>query len=278
MSERENMDLSPEELRIQASVRGLDEVRAEDAFREKLRQQFVSGDFEDSAEPNVSAASAEIVGSPRRKRRSWGFAIVPAIAAMLAIIFLGGNEPGWELSALRGEGTLIINGVAVEASDFAAVARLIEPEARVVVPEGLEVDVLLDGVIVFGVVGPVDFTVPNEPAKAPYNYAVNVHHGEFRIKTGPDFEGRQMVMTTSDGQTEIVGTTIAIFKNADLTCVCILEGTASVGKDDDHMDAVPAGMRKVIFADGRDPLIIPIESGHETSLIAFKKVTAHIFD
>ena len=129
-----------------------------------------------------------------------------------------------------------------------------------------------------GVVGPIDFTVPTEPDQEPYQYAVTVHRGEYRIKTGPDFEGREIVMTTTEGQVEIIGTTIAVFKNDDLTCVCVLEGTASIGKDDDHMDAVPAGMRKVMFADGREPLLIPIESAHEASLIDFEKITAHIFD
>ncbi|MFT5234181.1 MAG: ferric-dicitrate binding protein FerR (iron transport regulator), partial [Candidatus Krumholzibacteriia bacterium] len=129
-----------------------------------------------------------------------------------------------------------------------------------------------------GVVGPIDFTLPTEPHDEPYNYAVNVHRGEFRIKTGPDFAGRQITMTTSEGQVEIIGTTIAVFKNDDVTCVCVLEGTASIGKDDEHMDPVPAGMRKVMFADGRDPVIIPIEPAHEASLIDFEKITAHIFD
>lgn len=278
MSERKDMNLTPEELRIQASLRGLGEVRAENAFREKLRQQFVSGDFAETVDPAEAAAPAPVVDLPRRKRRSWGFAVVPAIAAMLAIIFLNGSDPSWELSAMRGEGSLSINGVEVASADFEAVADLIKPEARIVVPEGLEVDVLMDGVIVLGVVGPMEFTVPTEPQKEPFNYSVVVHHGEFRIKTGPDFEGRQIVMTTTEGQIEIIGTTIAVFKNDDLTCVCVLAGTANIGKDDHHMDAIPAGMRKVMFADGRDPLIIPIEPGHEASLIEFEKITAHIFD
>ena len=49
MRGHDDMNLTPQEQRLQDSVRGLGEVRADDAFREKLRQQFVSGELAESA-------------------------------------------------------------------------------------------------------------------------------------------------------------------------------------------------------------------------------------
>ncbi len=282
MSERDNMNLTPEELRLQKSVRGLGEVSADDAFREKLRQQFVSGEI--AAEATASTATTpepaapRIVALPTGSRRPGRLlAVVAAIAAVFAVVFLNSDGPAWELKDVRGTGTVTINGQTAEAADHEAVAGLITPEARIAVPEGVQLDVVLDGVMVVGVAGPAEFTLPANPDDGPYLYTATIHAGEFRIKTGPEFPGREVLLLTTEGRVEITGTTIAVYKNADVTCVCILEGTALIGKDADHLDAIEAGMRKVMFADGREPAIIPIEPGHKDGLIEFEGFNAETF-
>ncbi len=291
MSERDNMNLTPEERQLQQSVRDLGEVRANDAFREKLRQQFISGEIaagEDSSEAGIDAP-AKIVEMPletepnnlepkkrRSRKRMW--AIVPAMAAMLAIVIFSDNDPQWTMEDVRGSGVVTVNGETVDVSDRAAVAKLITPTAHIAVPEGVELDVVLGRVLVLGVAGPAEFTLPGNPSHDDYAYETIVHQGEFRIKTGPGFPGSDMLILTTEGRVEITGTTIAVFKNDDVTCVCVLEGTAQIGKDGDHMDAVGAGMRKVMFVDARDPMIAPIEPGHKESLIEFEDHNQETFD
>ena len=41
MSERNDMNLTPEELRLQQAVRGLGEVRPDDSFRDRLRAELM---------------------------------------------------------------------------------------------------------------------------------------------------------------------------------------------------------------------------------------------
>ena len=82
----------------------------------------------------------------------------------------------------------------------------------------------------------------------------------------------------AEGRTEITGTAVAVLKMPELTCVCVLEGTASIGRDADHLDAVPAGMRKVMFADGRPPLVVAIEPSHAERLRAFVARNAATFE
>jgi hypothetical protein len=200
-----------------------------------------------------------------------------AIAASLAVIFLGGGGSAWHLLHVRGEGTVVVNGVAAETVDLAALARLVTAEARLVVPAGVEIDLVLDGVMVVGAVGPADFTLPARPSREPYVYQATVTAGDFRIKTGPEFPGREIVVLTTEGRVEITGTTVAVFKNEEVTCVCVLEGTARIGKDREHLDPVPAGMRKVMFADGRAPVIISIEPAHEQELLDFEAFNRDTF-
>ncbi len=280
MSERDNMDLTPEERQLQDAVRGLGEVRADDAFREKLRQQFMSGEIDAEGPSTESAgepvAEDNIVEMPRRRHGGrWGALI--AVAAALAIIFLNQGAATWELQNVRGQGTLAINGQEVSATDRDAVAALIAPQMHLVAPEGVELDVVLGKVMVVGVAGPVDAVMPDLPEGDPRVFQVTVNTGEFRIKTGPDFPGSQALLLTTEGRVEITGTSVAVFKNADLTCVCVLEGTALIGKDGDNLDAIPAGQRKVMFADGSDPLITTIEPGHKHGLLEFEAFNQGIF-
>ena len=186
MSERDNMNLTPEELRIQASLRGLGEVRADDAFREKLRQQFVSGELVVSGE-DVAAEQTDESATPvrtGRSRRPWVYAALPAIAAVLIVVILSRPAPDWQLADVRGTGTVTVNGHTADAADPAAVAELIAPEARIAVPAGVQVDFVLGKVMVVGIAGPADFTLPANPAEGSYAYQATVHDGEFRIKTG----------------------------------------------------------------------------------------------
>jgi len=287
MSERENRDLTPEELRMQESVRGLGEVRADDAFGEKLRQQFMSGEIAATTETTETEAGAEasepeaprIVNLPEQSRRRRRLlAVLPAIAAVFAIIFFNSGDPVWQLEEVRGTGTVTANNVTVDAADSEAVANLIAPEARISVPAGVQLDIVLDGVMVVGLAGPADFTLPANPQDKHFAYQATVYEGEFRVKTGPKFPGNEMLLLTTEGRVEITGTSIAVYKDAEVTCVCVLEGTAMIGKDRDHLDAIPAGMRKVMFADGSDPLIIPIEAGHKDNLIEFEGYNEDTFE
>jgi len=283
MSERNDMNLTPEERRIQESLRGLGEVRADEAFRAKLRQQFLSGQIAGTAADAAAIADdkppqvRELPRRARRPRRRLALAAFPAIAAALFVIFLSGKDIAWQLEDVRGTGNVTVNGQTAASTDRDAVAGLIVPEARISVPEGLQLDVVLDDVLVLGVAGPADFTLPANPDQEPYVYQATIHDGEFRIKTGPKFSSRKVLLLTTEGRVEITGTSVAVFKNAEVTCVCVLEGTAMIGRDRDHLDAIGGGMRKVMFVDGRDPLIIPIEPGHKEGLLEFESYNQDIF-
>jgi ferric-dicitrate binding protein FerR (iron transport regulator) len=272
MSERNDMNLTPEELRLQEAVRGLGEVRPDDAFRERLRAEFVSGEIENQENAEGEApAEDNIVPLDRggNRNRLW-VAAIPVLAAILAFVFFMGGDPGWELKSVTGTGTIAIDGQTVDAADFDAVADLIEPGARIVVPATAELELILGDVMVFGIIRDSDVTIPAAKSGDGATFTANVTHGELLVKTGPGFPGEHLLITTSEGRIELTGTTIAVNKGDGFTCVCVLEGTALIGKDQADLEEVGAGYRKVMFASDEPSMIVDIEPGHEKDLTDFE--------
>ncbi len=267
MSERNDMNLTPEERRLQEAIRGLGEVRADDGFRDRLRGQFISGNF------------GEVVplGKKSNRRRLWGTAI-SSMAAILAFLLLSSGDPAWTLKSVSGTGSILVNGHSVDASDFEGLKALVEPGARFVVPATAELELRLGKVMVFGIIRDSDVTIPTNPEGDDTGYTATVTVGELLVKTGPAFPGEELLILTSEGRIELTGTTIAVNKGDGFTCVCVLEGTARIGKDEADLEDVAAGYRKVMFADGSPSIIVDIEVGHEKDLTDFESRNEDAFD
>ena len=270
MSERQDMNLTPEERGLQEAIRGLGEVRADDAFRERLRREFISGDI---------AATDNVVPLDRggNRRRLWAVA-VPALAAIFAFLLLSGGGPSWTLESVTGTGIIQVDGQSVDAADFAGLEDLIKPGARFVVPATAELELRLGKVMVFGIIRDSDVTIPIEPDDDATTFTATVTVGELLVKTGPAFEGEELLILTSEGRIELTGTTIAVNKGDGFTCVCVLEGTAKIGKDKADLEEVSAGYRKVMFADGSPSIIVDIEVGHERDLTDFETRNEDVFE
>ena len=175
----------------------------------------------------------------------------------------------WSVLSVRGSGTVLVDGQPVAAQDSNRLNQLVRSGARCVVPDGVEIDLILGDLMVLGVVRDSEVTIPAPPAGGESLLVATVERGELLVKTGPGFPGRTLHLVTTEGLTELVGTTVAVNKGEGFTCVCVLEGQARIGKDPAHFDEVPAGMRKVMFAGEKDPVIIPIEPAHEKDLVDF---------
>jgi ferric-dicitrate binding protein FerR (iron transport regulator) len=121
--------------------------------------------------------------------------------------------------------------------------------------------------------------LPGRPRRwFPRSLRADIEAGEVRFLTGPRFPGRTLVLSTPEGRAEITGTVVSVLRDVAMgaTCVCVMEGTARIGMTDADMEPVPHGMRKVMFADGRTPLVVSILPEHRDGLTAFQKAFAFL--
>lgn len=260
-----------EEERVREALRTLGDVPADDRFRQRLRYQFVSGAF---AEPQPAARRRPFVWRP-----VWQVALVLVVAVAALFLFLDARGPAWRLSTVAGVGEIRVNGETVESQDVGRLAPLIRAGARIQVTESAELDVVAGDVLLLELASGADATLPEDPRRwFPRPLHGVLHAGELRLQTGPAFPGRHLTVLTAEGRIEVTGTVISIYKGDTFTCVCVLEGSARIGKDDARMETVAAGLRKVMFSGDRPSEIIAIEPHHEADLLDFLERNAGVFD
>jgi ferric-dicitrate binding protein FerR (iron transport regulator) len=102
-----------------------------------------------------------------------------------------------------------------------------------------------------------------------------VDRGEARILTGAGFPGHRLRLEVPGGTTLVTGTLLSVATDGTFVCVCVVEGIAWVGRTSENMEAIPPGMRKVMFTDTRPGVVLPIEPAHAAGLIQFRDSTAH---
>jgi ferric-dicitrate binding protein FerR (iron transport regulator) len=263
MTDREHTQLTPEEESIRREIRELSELQADSDFRERLLQDFVSGAHDKKPAPPP----------PKRSPRGrwWRGALVPACAAALFVVVMLSQGPPWSLLNVSGDGEVVVNGTTVSANNRTELARLIGPRAQIQVSEGVQLQLVCPNVLLLQITSNTEMTVPQAPRRWFKGKLEGwVNKGEILIKTGPGFPGQELLIQTSDGRIVVSGTTISVYKGDDFTCVCVLTGQALIGKEESTLEKIPSGMRKVMFADGRPPLVTEIAAEHKKGLLRFE--------
>jgi len=270
MTDERHTNLNADE-RIQETIRSAGDVRADTAFRERLKREFVDGTLSESAAPQEK---------PRTRRLSpWWWAMAPAAAAVLLFALLWPRPAStWDVQAVVGEGRVEIGGQTLASDEPTLVARVLEAGGRVHVLEGAALDLRLDDRLLLGLDEGTDVTLPVLTERdAPGPLVAEVHHGELRIMTGPGFPGNELHILTPESRTEIVGTVVSVYKYDGYTCVCVLEGTARIGADEDQLEDVPEGMLKIMFDDGSPPFTMEISPDHGEDLQEFVERSRGVF-
>jgi ferric-dicitrate binding protein FerR (iron transport regulator) len=81
-----------------------------------------------------------------------------------------------------------------------------------------------------------------------------------RIVTGPRFRGAVLRVVTPEADVEVIGTTLAVIRDATATCVCAFEGSVRMGPRTLELETVPPGMRRFLYNDGRPPATVAIDA------------------
>jgi ferric-dicitrate binding protein FerR (iron transport regulator) len=267
MNEHEPLNLTPEQEKVRDLVRDLGEVHANPDFRARLNREFVTGRLEDL--PGIPAPPSRFWRTALR----WAY-IPAAAAAFFVILSLGNRGVDWKVIDSSSDGTVVVDGerVNLRSAGSAALEKLIKPGRRIELSRDAQLTLLGQNTLVFQITPGTRMTVPNMPGRW-YGRTLNAKlwQGEVRFLTSPDFAGNKLAVTTAEGTVEVTGTIVSVLRdeNMRVTCVCVMKGEASVGANEDDMEPIPPGMRKVMFGDGRDPMVVAIMPEHRDGLIPF---------
>jgi ferric-dicitrate binding protein FerR (iron transport regulator) len=250
---------------IARGIRELPTVEADPSFRARLRSEFASGQID--AAPTAGPARAE------RKRAGawWRWVLAPAAAAAVIILVVMLNRgPALRVVATQGSGTVDVGGQSTPL-DAEQMTRRLAAGAQIETPEGVSVDLLADGVALYEVAALTRMTIPETPGRW-FSRAVScsLYVGEIRLKTGSGFSGSELVVYTPEGMVEVTGTLLSIQRDDSGTCVCVLEGVARVGVNENDLEPVTPGFRKVMMSDGTED-IIPVKPMHRDGVLDFDR-------
>lgn len=257
MSQREGDEIR-DDADLERALRDLPVPAADPAFRDRLREQFVSGSFP--------------AAGRRRRLLPWGLAAAAALLAAVGVFAVWPRGEPIRVFDVAGTGTVEVAGEEVDLADRDRLEALLAPGVEVSVPPSATLDLVVGDVALFEVTGGTRMTLPSLSG----GVAARVDRGEVRFASGPGFPGRELRFTTPEGLVVVTGTLLSVQCDERGTCVCVLEGTARVGVSEADLEPIPAGRRKVMPRGGAAS-ISPVAPPHEEGVLRFVERSAGRF-
>jgi hypothetical protein len=232
--------LRPDEQdRVRVAVRGLSSPSADPGFRDRLGRQFAEGDLPPA--------------EPRHATRVLPWLAAAAVLGVVAAFLLFADRgTSWQVANPRTEGTVEIDGVVVPRSQLAE--RALRPGTRIRVLAAPDIELVLPGTVMLQITPGTEMTLPGMPRSlGRRGFVSEFVSGEARVTSGAGFAGTRLGFRTQEAHIEVTGTTLAVIRDSVATCVCVFEGTVSIGTGPDTLAPVGAGLRRSIYRDGRPP-------------------------
>ena len=228
-------------------------------WRSSLRQQFVG---------------ASAVRQPMRKGVSGVVvAATAALAAAAALIVCATLPSGsqWQLVAGSGHGQIRIGARWIPVADSVALTSALRTGVAVEVPATAQLDIVLPGSVLMQITGGTGVTIPSRPGRwLNRDMQTALSHGEVRITTGPGFHGARLVVNTHEARAMVTGTTLAVLRGADSTCVCVFDGQVVVATGA-SIDTVRAGTRRTMPRAGAPARLEAIRSMETMKLFMLRE-------
>jgi hypothetical protein len=257
---------------IARRVRDLPPVEAEPAFRSALREAFVSG------EVAPAGRRSDAITQSRAWWLGWRV-LAPLAAAMIVVALFTVLGPGpMRVLDVEGTGTVRVDGRDFAAAGRESLIRAIHGGADVEVGDGVTLDLLVPRVALYELTAGTRMTLPAPPSRwAGHAAACSLLTGEMRLKTGSRFHGNRLTVYTPRGLVIVRGTLLSIAVDEEGTCICVLEGVASVGVDADHLEDVQPGFRKIMLANG-ETSVVPVKPMHRDGVLKFEALHGEAVD
>ncbi len=258
MTERDEPELTRSERAARDAVRGLAPPRPDDAFRTRLRHEFMTGRI--GRRRGLPSSQPWIVR---------GLMLAPLATSLVVVALLLANRgPDWRVLSANGDGRVVVDGTAFAPGERAAMAARLERGARVTVEGAVTLDLVAPGVAALALGPGADVTLPAAPNRWWWRgMTARVAAGNAYFSTGREFPGAQLDVSTPEATVRATGTSFAVLCGAFGTCVCVMEGRVRVGGRAAAPGAgveVPHGMRRVVHPDQvAETLPILDDSVHE---------------
>lgn len=235
--------LGPGEDRVRAALLALPVIDAEPAFRARLRSQFTQGAFESQA-----GGVGRISPLPRSE---WiGAALAVAACLVLAFLVLD-RGPDWQVTRTGGQGSVLVGNRMVPLSDVATLSAALARGGRIRLPASGTLELVAPGSIAMSLAEGSEVVIPRAPGRwFGRSVRAEVRNGEAFITTGRRFSGSHLTVTTDEATVEVVGTTFAVLRHPEGTCVCVMDGRVRVSPAGESVIEVGAGLRRFCYPRG----------------------------
>ena len=213
-------------------------------------------------------------------------AIAAAAAALILVAGLLNRGTPWRVVPGDGAGegaaepgVVEIDGVPTPTTDLAALASRIKPGAELRMASGGPLRLVSGGALALELPPGAELTLPPPPARwVERESEIYSRAGEIRITTGAAFRGARLAVHTPEAVVELTGTTVAVIRDEQGTCVCVLAGVVRMGPPPSTdpaapnapMTTIPAGIRCLMYKDSRPPLLEPISDMERMKLSMFR--------
>ena len=184
--------------------------------------------------------------------------------------------PGPQILGLEGAGRVLVDGREFSAADRAGLDQALRAGSRVELGPEVTLDLIYPGSMAMRLEAGTEMTLPGRPGRWFHrSVEADLPLGELSLRTGPRLKGGQVLVSTPEGLTTVRGTLISVFRNPDVTCVCLFEGSASVAVGGQDLGRLDPQKRWVMFSDGSEPALMAIEPGHRDHMLSFDEKWRH---
>ncbi|MEO5987646.1 MAG: FecR family protein [Candidatus Eisenbacteria bacterium] len=235
--------LSPAQERVRAVLLALPQAEADSHYRAQLRARFTQGDFK--TQPDM------VVHMPALQRAAWVTPLLAVAACLVLAVMTFNQAPAWQVTRARGAGAVLVGNRIVPLSSTAMLSAALAHGGRVRLPAGGELELVAPGNMAMSLAEGSEVVIPRAPGRwFARSVHADVRSGEAFITTALGFHGSHLTVSTPEATVEVVGTTFAVLRHPEGTCVCVMEGRVRVGAVGEPMVEVGAGLRRFCYPHG----------------------------
>ncbi len=264
--------LSAEETRVRTALQALPSANADPAFQARLRAQFTADAFDSRIGSVISMSPPE--------GGSWVGTLLAVAACLVLAVFTFDSGPTWQITRVQGQGAAMV-GDRMVPLDAAALSAALARGGRLRLPSDGSVELVAAGCLAMSLEAGSDVVIPRSPGRwFARTVRAEVLEGEAFMTTGRGFHGAHLTVVTDEATVEVVGTTFAVLRHPEGTCVCVMEGLVSVAAVGEAPVEVGAGLRRFCFPRGtsRPSESAPILDYSEHELHELRTSTAKLLE